>query len=266
MTDRETEIPSAEPVFGKPALKIRSGNHTFIAIADLHIGHEYSLLKKGVTVKSRIDEIMQDIFDIIMKEKPDHLVIVGDLKDELFGMGAGTERQILRFFSKICRVVGKVTLVKGNHDGQIEDFLPEEVELIGPKGGRINDVGFFHGHAWPLQEVMECPLVVTAHNHPTFGSILGGEKDHHHPCWVRGRWDTDAVIEHYTEAEPEKLAVSEVVILPSFTKIGKGVVVNRGTTFLGPVLSNGLLDIRRSKAYLLNGTELGGLDDLKEIM
>lgn len=265
MTEEGIERPRAEPVFGKPALKIYSGRMALVAIADLHIGHEYSLLKKGVTVKSRVDEILRDISDIVLQEKPYRLVIVGDLKDELFRTGPGTEHQLRRFFSKICSIVGKVTLIKGNHDGQIEALLQGEVELIGPKGGMFHDVGFFHGHAWPLPDVMECPLVVTAHNHPTFGSILGGEKDYHYPCWIRGKWDAEAVKAHYPGTDPEKVSVGEIIVLPSFTKIGKGVVVNRGTSFLGPVLSNGLMDIGRSKAYLMNGTELGGLNDLKEI-
>ena len=73
-----------EPLFGIPALKIITGDIIIIAIADLHLGYERSLSKKGVVVKNRTGEILHTILDILNREKPDRLVMVGDIKDELF--------------------------------------------------------------------------------------------------------------------------------------------------------------------------------------
>lgn len=256
-------IVVCEPVFGKPILKITSGKKKIIAVADIHLGYEAGLLKKGLIIKSRVNDILDEIVEILTSEKPDHFIIVGDLKDELFGTGAGTEYRLMRFFSRLGAMAGKITVVKGNHDGKIEDVLPEDVELIGSRGGVVENVGFFHGHSWPLAEVLEAPLVVTAHNHATFSSILAGEKYFYHPCWVRGKLDAEKVLAHYPEANTAKIAEGEFILLPSFAKTGKGVVVNGDSSFLGPVLSNGLLSEEDAKVYLLDGSDLGCLGELR---
>jgi len=261
MLQDTSPIVECEPVFGKPVLKITSGNRKIIAIADIHLGYEAGLLKKGLIVKSRVDEILDEILDVLTCEKPDRLVIVGDLKDELFGASAGTEYRLTRFFARLEEAVGNITVVKGNHDGRIEDVLPEDVTLIGSRGGVVENVGFFHGHSWPLAEVLEAPLVVSAHNHATFSSILAGEKYFYHPCWVRGKLDAKKVMEHYPDADQMKIAEGEFILLPSFAKTGKGVVVNGDGSFLGPVLFNGLLSEGDARVYLLDGTDLGCLGE-----
>lgn len=58
---------------------------------------------------------------------------------------------------------------------------------------------------------------------------------------MRGKLDAGKVIEHYPDADAVNIAEGEFILLPSFTKTGKGVVVNGDRSFLGPVLSNGLL-------------------------
>jgi len=249
-----------EPLFNHPALKINAGENIIIAIADLHLGYECSLAKKGVLVKSRTGEILQTILEILDREKPDRLVMVGDIKDELFGASPGTARELELFFRKLQDSVENISVVKGNHDGRIEELIPEVVQMVGPRGGVIEEIGFFHGHSWPSVDVLESPLLVTAHNHPTFASILAGERYYYHPCWIRGKLNTEKVLEHYLKADRERIENAEIIVMPSLTKTGKGVVVNTERIFLGPVLANGLLCEKRSKAYLLDGTELGYLD------
>ncbi|MDP6157042.1 MAG: metallophosphoesterase [Candidatus Thermoplasmatota archaeon] len=249
-----------EPLFNVPALKIKTERNIIIAIADLHIGYEHSLGKKGIIVKSKTGEILNVILKILVREKPDRLVMVGDIKDELFGASPGTARELKLFFSKLRESVEDITVVKGNHDGRIEDLLPDTIRMVGPKGGIVEGIGFFHGHSWPSADILECHLVVTAHNHPTFASILAGERYFYHPCWIRGKLDGLKALEHYPEGGRERIENASFIVMPSFTKTGKGVVVNNERIFLGPVLANGLLCEGSSRAYLLDGTELGYLD------
>lgn len=249
-----------KPLFDVPALKINTGRSILIVVADLHLGYEHKLHKKGIVVKSRTGEILSSILTIVESEKPDRLVLVGDIKDDLFGADPGTARELELFFHKLKGSVENITVVKGNHDGRIEELLPDTFHKLGPRGGVIEGIGFFHGHSWPSVDVLESPLVVTAHNHPTFASILAGERYYYHPCWIRGKLDTQKVLEHYPEADHERMGKAEIIVMPSFTKTGKGVVVNTERIFLGPVLANGLLCEKHSRAYLLDGTELGYLD------
>jgi len=68
---------------------------------------------------------------------------------------------------------------------------------------------------------------------------------------------------HYPDADPVKIAEGEFILLPSFAKTGKGVVVNGDGSFLGPVLSNGLLSEGDARVCLLDGSDLGYLSELK---
>lgn len=255
---------TAQPLFGKPALLIKSGESRILAVADLHIGSEYGLMEKGVVPRSGFQGRLADIGSILDAERPGHVVLLGDVKDTLFIPGPGTSRQLVELMEELDTNSRSVVVVKGNHDGRIEELLPEEVVVTGAGGGLIEGVGFFHGHSWPKEDVMKAPLVVTAHNHQTFGSVLSGERDHHHPCWIRGGWDPARVREYYPDIDGEMLSMSEIIVVPAFVQTGKGVVVNREPIFLGPVLRKGLLDRNRSRVYLLDGTYLGKLGEFGE--
>ena len=247
-------------MFNHPALKINTGEKTIIAIADIHLGYERSLGKKGIIVKSRTGEILLTILKILEQEKPNYLVMVGDIKDELFGASPGTAREMELFFHKLQGSVKNIIVVKGNHDGRIEELLPDTIQMVGPRGWIVEGIGFFHGHSWPSADVLESPILVTAHNHPTFASILAGERYFYHPSRIRGKLDAVKAIEHYPEAKRDRIENAEIIVMPSFTKTGKGVVVNKDRVFLGPVLGNGFLCEKLSKAYLLDGTDLGYID------
>ncbi len=263
-TKTKRDEPEARPVFGKPALVIHSDTDRILALADLHIGYEYSLLDKGITLPCHFEKVLSDIVGLLDAVQPSHVVIVGDLKDSLFVPGPGTMRQMSGLFDVLGQLSRTMIVVKGNHDGRIEDFIPHGIGLLGAKGGIVGNVGFFHGHSWPDGEVLEASLVITAHNHQTFGSVIAGKRDFHHPCWIRGRWNAEKVMEHYPDSDRKALEGGEVIVLPSFVQTGKGVVVNRRPEFLGPVLGNGLLDWNRTKVYLLDGTELGFVSDLRD--
>lgn len=252
-----------DPLFNIPALRIVRGKKTILALADLHFGLEYGYLGKGVTVKGRFDESLERIIDILDAIEADKVLLVGDVKDDLFGTGRGTLFQLGMFFDALTERSRKVVMVKGNHDSRIEDILPGHIRLLGPRGGVVDGIGLFHGHSWPRADILKAPLVLTAHNHPTFASVLGGNRYHYHRCWLRGKLDEERVSERFPQADPEKVRRGEFIVMPAFTSMGKGVVVNGDGVFLGPVLANGLLAEENTRVYLLDGTDVGTLGEIR---
>ena len=57
----------------------------------------------------------------------------------------------------------------------------------------------------------------------------------------------------------------ETIIFPSFNPIISGVPLNieRRGRYIGPLLSSGAFDVRKAEAYMLDGTELGKIKQIK---
>jgi len=149
-----------------------------------------------------------------------------------------------------------IDLVRGNHDTNIEDFLPNGVNVHPSTGFVLGDVGFVHGHTWPSPKVMSSRILVMAHNHPAVAleDSLGNVSKE--PCWVRFTVKERAY-KRYVEV-PE-----EVIMMPAFNRSLGGSPVNlSGGKLLGPLLSEDLLDLRKGRVYLPDGIYLGTIDNL----
>jgi len=166
-----------------------------LAIADLHIGYEESLNEQGIFVPRRqFEETMADlekVFSNVGKVK--EVVIVGDLKHE-FGIISSQEwSEVRKVLDYLKGKVGKVVLVKGNHDTVLEPIAKrEEVEI--KECYKKKDICFVHGD----KLVMECMdksirLVVAGHRHPAV--ILQDEyKKERYKCFLVGKWKGKKII------------------------------------------------------------------------
>lgn len=238
-----------QPICGIPALRV---DDTFI-IADLHIGVEAHLMKKGFHLVSRTEEMFNCIFE--MSSGCDHLIILGDVKDAVPGTSKQEYREIPDFFERLLRIFDNVDLVRGNHDTNIEEFMPKGIRIRPASGMRIGDIGYIHGHTWPSEEVMECDTLVMAHEHPAVMFRDGVGKQSTEPCWVRGKFRSGG--DRY-EKYP-----SSFIIVPAFNRMlgGSPMNVNNGS-FLGPLINNEFMDLDNASMYLLDGIYLGKRSDL----
>ena len=139
-----TEI---QPVYGSPALTVDNA----LVIADLHIGVEAHLMSKGFHIRSHTD----DMYDEILSCAGDcnKLFVLGDVKNSVPGSSKQEYREIPDFFIRLSEVFNTVTIVRGNHDTNIEEYLPAEVKVMPATGMKVGDVGFVHGHTWPSEEI-----------------------------------------------------------------------------------------------------------------
>ena len=238
-----------QPIYGVPAL--RADN--IAVITDLHIGLETHLVSKGFHIETRTE----NMFDTIMELDDDisRLVVIGDIKDSVPGSNRQEYREIPEFFERLLQRFDIVDVVRGNHDTNIEEFLPSRVRIAPASGLLIDDVGFIHGHTWPSDKVMNCNTLVMGHNHPTVMFMDGIGRTFTEPCWVRGPF----------KGKSEKYPVipKNYVIVPAFNRMLGGSPVNiEGGTLLGPLMNSDLADLNNATIHLLDGIDLGTMSNI----
>jgi putative SbcD/Mre11-related phosphoesterase len=241
---------SVEPIPGERAAVARTDGQTLLVIADYHAGIESVLRVEGVELDSQAATRRQRVLDLLAESGADRLVVLGDL---LHAVGDPWESEREELTALFDAVAAPVTLVKGNHDGEIESVTAEfdHVTVTEPAGTRIGSIGFVHGHTWPDANVLDADILCQGHEHPVVkleDSVGGGRMEH---VWLRGRLAPAAFADAVPDARPE----GELVVFPVFNHRSGGTWVNvDGQEFLSPFLPDGLDD---GEAYLLDGTRLG---------
>jgi len=234
-----------------------------LVIADLHLGLEHDLYESGIVIPSQAEKFQKIINDLIKVTKAETLIILGDLKHSVPGISYKEEKEIPKFISDLIEKV-KVILVKGNHDTFLQKILPEEVKFYSSRGLKLGKYGFFHGHAWPSKKLMSCDHLFFAHIHPVieFRDKLGYRIIER--VWVKGRMEEKLVKQKY---KIKKVGRLHATILPVFNRLLGGLPINKRTSkeLMGPLLANSFIDIDSSKVYLLDGTLLGNVKQLKDV-
>ncbi|MBX0287252.1 metallophosphoesterase [Halomicroarcula sp. F28] len=241
-----------EPVPGVPAATVDTDGQRLLALADYHAGIEAGLRYEGVELRSAASERRERLLAALDRTGADRLVVVGDLGHAI-GSPFETEREELEALFSALTV--PVTLVKGNHDGELEPVLDDvdaDVTITPGHGTTIGDVGFAHGHTWPSPAVLESAVVCVGHEHPVvkLEDEVGGNRKER--AWLRGPLVPGSFEDHYDQP----LDVDgDLVVFPAFNDRSGGTWVNvRGQDFLAPFLPAGVAD---AEAFLFDGTRLG---------
>ncbi|KYH42307.1 MAG: phosphoesterase [Candidatus Bathyarchaeota archaeon B26-1] len=286
MSKEQFKLVPAKPY---PALILEGESKKTLIVADLHIGWEVSLAEEGVHIPSQTPKLLGKLLTIIEDNKPDSLLILGDVKHAVAKIEMEEWRDVPNFFEEVLRKVGDVKVILGNHDGNLEPLLPEGVDVVSPRGLILGDVGLFHGHTWPRPEMMGCRILVIGHVHPvvTFRDPTGFRITRQ--VWVRAECDGRSLtrlllkrigaklgkeppklLENLRKTRPE---VTHIVIMPSFNEFLGGQAVNRRRIgredkfreFIGPVLRSGSVNLESAEVYLLDGTFLGTIKQLRTL-
>lgn len=240
-----------QPIPGIPALKIDDS----LVIGDLHIGVEAHLGKKGVHLTSRTDKMFDTIVEAASTDV-NRIIMIGDIKDSVPGSTKQEYREIPVFCDRLLDFFSEVCIVRGNHDTNIEEFVPGAVRIIPASGMCLGDVGLIHGHTWPSAEVMSKKTLVMGHEHPTvlFRDGVGAHMTE--PCWLRGKFKAES------NEKYEKLP-DNFIVTPAFNRLLGGSPMNViGSSLLGPILNSDIVDLENAHIYLLDGLDLGKRSDL----
>lgn len=246
-------------VSDEPALLLDEFDRETLVVSDMHLGIEYEIYKKGVKIPPRMERQRSRISDLLDRTSAERLMMLGDVKHNVPAMSIGEKENLPGFFRSLEERT-EVIVVKGNHDGAIEG-VSGDVEVTSTSGIKVGDFYFNHGHAWPGKEVLDCETLIRGHSHPAvefkdrlgFSSVM--------PCWIRAGVDGEKLAGKLGEG---RCALEEVVIVPTFNKMIDGMAVNgeREEALLGPLLENKIVNLGKGKAYLLDGTFLGIIEDL----
>jgi uncharacterized protein len=272
-----------------PAALVKTVSTRTLLIADPHIGWEMELQQKGIHVPSQTGKLLNKLITVLTEYKPDSLVVLGDVKYTVMSSEFGEWRDVPEFFKKLEPYVSKISIVRGNHDANLEPLLPENVSLLPATGAVIGDVGVFHGHKWPSPEILGCKSLVMGHLHPVvvFRDPTGCRLTRQ--VWMRADIDGEALarillrkanvkINGTAEATLKnhfniKLKTSELYIMPSFNDYLGGRPINEtrprkeigAEALIGPVLRSESVHVDDSELYLLDGTYLGTLNQLRNL-
>jgi len=280
------------PLFPYPAMLLRKGKDRILAIADLHIGWEVALAEQGIHVPSQTPKMKEKLLKLVDLYNPSSLLFLGDVKHTIARVELGEWRDIPDLFEALLQKVPDIKVVLGNHDGNLEPLLPSAVQILPPTGIAMFDTGFFHGNAWPTPELLQCRRLVIGHVHPTvaFRDQLGFRITAQ--VWVRASVNGRQLVKAFLKGigyrtkvgdDPFKLLfrnfgvkfkVSEFYIMPYFNEFLGGRPINRrvggryegrgqSTEYLGPLLRSGSVDIEGAEVYMLDGTFLGTVSQLR---
>jgi len=193
----------------KPALIIE-GKRKNLVITDLHIGFENSMASNEIFVgkNSTINETIQEVSEMIESQKPDSLILLGDVKSSIKSISRNEWDEIPRFFKEIGEKCD-VTLIPGNHDASIQRLVPDNISMISSAGMVEENMLLTHGHTMPSENFSHVDKIVMGHIHPVFfqeDSIMNGQR-----VWVSIKTEKEKIF-------PNKSGEIEIIIIPSFNR------------------------------------------------
>ena len=282
-------LTQIKPIQPYPALILQNKQDRALVVADLHLGWERMLSKRGIHVPPQTPKIKNTLLRLIKESKPTQAIFLGDIKDAITKVDLEEWRDIPEFFEDIQKRVPHLQVVLGNHDGNLEPLLPENVKINPSTGVSFGDVGLFHGHAWPAPELLECRSLISGHVHPTVlirdpmgfrmtkqvlvkapcnGTQLAKSLLKHLGAKKTGN-NISAVLKQQYKVE---VNVSQLFIMPSFNQFLGGRPINekrrekkKRESFIGPILRSGCVNMDEAEIYLLDGTFMGTVGQLKAL-
>ncbi|OKY78007.1 MAG: Phosphohydrolase Icc/MPP superfamily [Candidatus Methanohalarchaeum thermophilum] len=184
-------------------------------ISDLHIGLEDKLNKQGISFPfEERKSLVNNLKKVKEKFEPNKFVFNGDTL-HTFGEIPDKVPEKLDEIISICNE--ECLFIKGSHDSMLP-YLLEERDLEIKESYEYSGLKFIHGDK-DLTE-LDDELIVIGHEHPSV-EIHGDKID----CCLY---------------EKGKSCIFSIIVLPSFSKLTKGVVINdmKLRDFMSPVLRN----------------------------
>lgn len=234
-----------------------------LVVADLHLGIEFELYRKGVHLEVQWPKAAVRLQQLMQESECSELIILGDAKHDIYGLEEREKQMMRAFFSKLLETTAnKITVCKGNHDGQLQELAAEGlITLYGAEGFArkqgSTSYGFFHGHAWPSEKVGNAEVLLMGHNHPL---IELTDK-------LGFRWSEQTWIIGKSTAKKEAKKQKKAIVFPAFNPLSGGLAFNTHACkeILGPLFENELFDLENAEARLLSGVPLGKISVLRKI-
>ena len=239
----------------KPALIVKGVKKNLI-VTDIHIGFENSMVSNEIFIgkNSTITETIQELSEIIDAEKPDSVILLGDIKSSIKNITRNEWDEVPLFFKKIkqkCDVI----LIPGNHDGNIQKLVPEDITMISSTGMVEENVLFTHGHTMPSENFSHVEKIIMGHIHPVFfqeDSIMNGQR-----VWISLKTEKKKIF-------PSTSGELEIIIVPSFNLYFYATHKRTYKKSTSPIIER--LEILSAKIVSLDGIILGDESIIKQVL
>jgi putative SbcD/Mre11-related phosphoesterase len=240
----------------KPAL-ILEGEKKNLIVTDIHIGFENSMASNQIFVgkNSTINESIQELSQIIDSEKPDSVILLGDIKSSIKNISRNEWDEVPLFFKKI-REKCDVILIPGNHDANIQRLVPDNISMISSTGMVEENVLLTHGHTMPSENFSHVDKIIMGHVHPVFfqeDSIMNGQR-----VWVSIKTEKENIF-------PNKSGEIEIIIIPSFNKYFYATHRKQYKKSISPII-NKIKKISKAKIITLDGTIIGNESNINQVI
>ena len=246
----KTRIVPSQPVL------ILEDTQRFLVVTDLHIGFEIGMISNDINVRPEgmIEEIHSTLDSLIKSEKPDSLIILGDIKSGIDSISK-IEWQAVPMFFEIGKRINTL-VIPGNHDGNLAKLIPDYVSMTGPSGLVIGDTLLTHGHVMPSENFSQVDRIVMGHLHPVYfqeGSVLDGQR-----LWVSIKTKKQNIF-------PSTKGDLEIIIVPSFNKYFYATHKRYHKKSISPILERIRKD-NSAKIVTLDGSIIGDESILENII
>ncbi|MBW3019318.1 metallophosphoesterase [Candidatus Woesearchaeota archaeon] len=196
-----------------------------LIIADLHLGYEEYLAKRGVLVpRTQYKQTIKRLAYIFSKLPVKTIVLNGDVKHEFGAVNPQEWREVLKLIDYLEKK-GKLVVIKGNHD-TILGPITKKREINEVKEYRIGDVLIAHGDYIPAKLAK---IMIIGHEHPAV-TLREEAKTEKFKCYLKGKYKR-----------------SMLIVQPSFNLLTQGTDVTR-ERLLSPFLKN----IEDFQCYVVN--------------
>ncbi|EIJ65921.1 Ser/Thr phosphatase family protein [Candidatus Nitrosopumilus salaria BD31] len=240
----------------KPALIIE-GEKKNIVITDLHIGFESNMTSNEIFVgkNSTINETIQEVLEIIESEKPDSVILLGDIKSSIKSISRNEWDEVPRFFKEVgekCEVI----LIPGNHDANIQRLIPDNISMISSTGMVQDNVLLTHGHTMPSENFSHVNKIIMGHIHPVFfqeESIINGQR-----VWVSIKTEKEKIF-------PNKSGEIEIIIIPSFNRYFYATYRKHYKKSISPIIDK-IKPVTSAKIITLDGTIIGNESNIEQVI
>ena len=240
----------------KPALVIE-GEKKYLVVTDLHIGFESSMASNEIFLgkNTSINETIDELLGIIDSEKPDSIILLGDIKSSIKNISKTEWNDVPLFFEKL-KEKSNIILIPGNHDANIQRLVPEGVSLISSTGMVAEGILFTHGHTMPSENFSHVNKIIMGHLHPVFfqeESIVNGER-----VWVSLRTNKENI---FSSSSGE----IEITIVPSFNKYFYATSKRQYRKSISPIIEK-ISQVSSARIVTLDGTIIGDENILDQVL
>ena len=240
-------MPQTRIVPSKPAL-ILEGKKKYLIVTDIHIGFENKLVSNEIFIgkNSTINETIQELSEIIDKEKPDSVILLGDIKSSIKNISRSEWDEVPIFFEKIGKKCD-IILVPGNHDANIQRLIPDNISMISSTGMVEENILLTHGHTMPSENFSHVDKIIMGHIHPVFfheDSVVNGQR-----VWVSIKTEKENIF-------PNKSGELEITIIPSFNKYFYATHRKKYKKSISPIIDK-IKTVSNAKIVTLDGAIIG---------